>query len=216
MSDLSDPAGVTPSQRLATVDDMLLYRLGLLTGAAGVMVVRLCEGGYGITRREWSVLAQLHGQPQGLLPSVLAERMQRDRARTSRALSALQAKGLVQRMVLPHDRRSVRVSLTAAGQALYDELMPQVQSINAGFWKCSIRRRKRRWTASCSSFACRPVTCWPRWIRNCPRQTGDEAVARTHEALAADAGKGPGAVGLLGGGFSKRHGTGLGELGHGR
>jgi DNA-binding MarR family transcriptional regulator len=131
MSDLSDPAGVTPSQRLATVDDMLLYRLGLLTGAAGVMVVRLCEGGYGITRREWSVLAQLHGQPQGLLPSVLAERMQRDRARTSRALSALQAKGLVQRMVLPHDRRSVRVSLTAAGQALYDELMPQVQSINA-------------------------------------------------------------------------------------
>jgi DNA-binding MarR family transcriptional regulator len=95
------------------------------------MVVRLCEGGYGITRREWSVLAQLHGQPQGLLPSALAERMQRDRARTSRALSALQAKGLVQRMVLPHDRRSVRVSLTAAGQALYDELMPQVQSINA-------------------------------------------------------------------------------------
>ena len=131
MSDLSDPAGVTPSQRLATVDDMLLYRLSHLTGAAGVMVVRLCEGGYGITRREWSVLAQLHGQPQGLLPSVLAERMQRDRARTSRALSALQAKGLVQRMVLPHDRRSVRVSLTAAGQALYDELMPQVQSINA-------------------------------------------------------------------------------------
>ena len=34
-------------------------------------------------------------------------------------------------MVLPHDRRSVHVSLTAAGQALYQELMPQVQSINA-------------------------------------------------------------------------------------
>mgnify|MGYP000081225735 CR=1 FL=1 len=42
-----------------------------------------------------------------------------------------EAKGLVQRVVLPHDRRSVRVSLTAAGQALYEELMPQVQSINA-------------------------------------------------------------------------------------
>ena len=122
---------VTPSERLASVDDMLLYRLSQLSGTAGAMVVRLCEGGYGITRREWGVLAQLHGQPQGLLPSVLAERMHRDRARTSRALTALQAKGLVARVVLPHDRRSVRVSLTPAGQALYDELMPKVQAINA-------------------------------------------------------------------------------------
>lgn len=131
MSVSTEPPEPTPSQRLASVDDMLLYRLSHLIGAAGGMVVRLCEGGYGITRREWVVLAQLQGQPQGVLPSVLAERMQRDRARTSRALSTLQTKGLVQRMVQPHDRRSARVSLTAAGEALYAELMPQIQSINA-------------------------------------------------------------------------------------
>lgn len=125
------PPANTPSERLASVDDLLLYRMGQFSAVAGAMVVRLCEGGYGVTRREWGVIAQLHGQPEGLPPSALAERMQRDRARTSRALSALQAKGLVQRVVLPHDRRSVRVSLTAAGQALYEELMPQVQSINA-------------------------------------------------------------------------------------
>lgn len=129
---MSNPApSVTPSERLASVDDLLLYRLGQLTSTAGAMVVRLCEGGYGITRREWAVLAQLHSQPQGMLPSALAERMHRDRARTSRALTALQRKGLIERVVLPHDRRSVRVNLTAAGQALYDELMPQVQAINA-------------------------------------------------------------------------------------
>lgn len=127
---IADPAQ-TPSERLASVDDMLLYRLGQLTATAGAMVVRLCEGGYGITRREWGVLAQLQGQTQGLLPSVLAERMHRDRARTSRTLTTLQAKGLVQRVVLPHDRRSASVSLTPAGQTLYDELMPQVQAINA-------------------------------------------------------------------------------------
>ena len=121
----------TPSERLASVEDMLLYRLGQLSAAAGAMVVRLCEGGYGITRREWAVLAQLHGQPQGALPSALADRMQRDRARTSRALGSLQRKGLIEREVLPHDRRSARVSLTPTGQALYDELMPQVQAINA-------------------------------------------------------------------------------------
>ena len=57
--------------------------------------------------------------------------MHRDRARTSRTLTALQRKGLVERVVLAHDRRSARVSLTPAGQALYDGLMPQVQAINA-------------------------------------------------------------------------------------
>jgi len=124
-------ASVTPSERLASLDDLLLYRLGLLTTKAGAMVVRLCEGGYGITRREWAVVAQLFNEPEGMLPSALAERMVRDRARTSRALTALQRKGLIRRVALPHDRRSVRVSLTPAGQALYRALMPQVQAINA-------------------------------------------------------------------------------------
>ena len=122
---------VTPSERLASLDDLLLYRLGQLTNKAGAMVVRLCEGGYGITRREWAVVALLHSVPEGMLPSALADRMMRDRARTSRALTALQRKGLIARVALPHDRRSVRVSLTPAGRALYQELMPQVQAINA-------------------------------------------------------------------------------------
>ena len=122
---------VTASERLASLDDLLLYRIGQLTGKAGAMVVRLCEGGHGITRREWAVLAQLHGQPQGLLPSVLAERMARDRARTSRTITALSAKGLIERSHLPHDRRRVHVRLTPAGEALYATLMPQVRAINA-------------------------------------------------------------------------------------
>ena len=122
---------LSPSQRLASVDDLLLYRLSHLTAAAGAVVVRLCEGGYGITRREWGLLAQLHGYPGGLLPSELAERMHRDRARTSRTITALLGKQLIERTALPHDRRSVRVSLTRQGQALYGQLMPQIQAINS-------------------------------------------------------------------------------------
>lgn len=120
---------LSPSQRLASVDDLLLYRLGHLYSAAGAMVVRLCEGGYGVTRREWGVIAKLYGQ-QGLLPSELAEQMHRDRARTSRTVTALLGKGLIERVTLPSDRRRVRISLTAAGQRLYEALMPQVQAIN--------------------------------------------------------------------------------------
>lgn len=120
----------SPSQRLASIDDLLLYRLGRLSGVAGRMVVRLCEGGYGITRREWVVVAQLY-ENGSLPPSVLAERMHRDRARTSRVLTSLIQKKLVLRTTPAHDRRSAIVGLTPEGQQLYDSLMPQVQAINS-------------------------------------------------------------------------------------
>jgi DNA-binding MarR family transcriptional regulator len=120
---------LSPSQRLASIDDLLLYRLGRLSATAGALVVRLCEGGYGITRREWAVVAQLY-ENGALPPSVLAERMHRDRARTSRALTALAKKQLVLRTVTPGDRRGARVELTSAGRQLYDDLMPRIQAIN--------------------------------------------------------------------------------------
>lgn len=124
------PMTLSPSQRLASIDDLLLYRLSRLSSVAGGMVVRMCEGGYGITRREWGVVAQLyehHDQP----PSVLAERMHRDRARTSRALTSLVQKKLVLRTTLATDRRSAMVGLTPEGRQLYEQLMPQVQAINS-------------------------------------------------------------------------------------
>lgn len=121
---------LSPSLRLASIDDLLLYRLSRLSGVAGAMVVRLCEGGYGITRREWAVLAQLY-EHGSLPPSVLADRMHRDRARTSRTLTALVRKQWVLRTIPAHDRRSARVELTAAGQQLYEVLMPQIQAINS-------------------------------------------------------------------------------------
>lgn len=121
---------LSPSQRLASIEDLLLYRLGRLSAVAGAMVVRLCEGGYGITRREWAVVAQLY-ENGSLSPSVLAERMHRDRARTSRTLTALAHKQLLLRTTPAHDRRSALVSLTPAGRQLYEVLMPQIQAINS-------------------------------------------------------------------------------------
>ena len=111
------------------IDDMLLYRLSQVLGTAGSLVTRLCEGEFGITRREWRILALL-AQGDGLLSSELAGRAQLDRARTSRAVTALAAKQLVSRNPRPGDRRSVMLSLTPAGRALFDALFPQVAAIN--------------------------------------------------------------------------------------
>ncbi len=119
----------SPSHRLQTIDDLLLYRLNRMAALAGGMVVRLCEGGHGITRREWGVIGQLHERGP-LAPSSLAEQFQLDRARTSRLVTSLVDKGLVLREVPPGNRRQALLRLSPAGEAVYAQLMPQVQDIN--------------------------------------------------------------------------------------
>ena len=112
-----------------SLDDMLLYVLWQLQAAARRPVVRLCEAEFGITRREWRMLAQL-ADSEGMPSSALAERAALDRAQTSRAVSALVQKGLVVRTPRPGNRREVLLHLTERGRALYAALLPRVAAIN--------------------------------------------------------------------------------------
>lgn len=111
-------------------DDLLLYRLARLIGVAGSMVIRLCEGRFGITRREWRLIAVLASRGE-LGSSQLAEHAQLDRARTSKTIGSLVEKRLVSRVARAGDRRQVLLGLTESGQALYEELFPLVTQINA-------------------------------------------------------------------------------------
>lgn len=127
-----------PSSRLSapqSLDDLLLYRLSRLLGVAGAPVIRLCEGQFGITRREWRVLALL-ARDEGLLSSELAERAQLDRARTSKAITSLVAKKLLHREARPGDRRQAALALTQNGRALYEALFPLVLQINRDLLAC--------------------------------------------------------------------------------
>lgn len=121
-----------PSSRLThpeTLDDMLLFRLWNLSARAGRSVIQMCEAEYGITRREWRMLAEL-ALNEGVLSSQLAELTGLDRARTSRAITSMAVKGLVERRPRPGDRREILLSLTEAGQQLYERLLPRVAGIN--------------------------------------------------------------------------------------
>lgn len=112
-----------------TVDDLLNYRLSCLLASSGAMVTRLCEGRYGITRREWRLIALLaaHG---AMSPSELAQRAHLERARTSRHVTELTARGLLRRRTDPDDRRRAELELTEQGRRLYDELFPQSVGFN--------------------------------------------------------------------------------------
>ena len=110
-------------------EDLLLFRLHRLLSLASAPVIRLCEGLHGITRREWGLIATLaqHGPLQS---SELARRLGLDPARTSKGVTSLRAKGLVNRTPGGGDRRQAIVSLAPAGLALHDRLFPQVVAIN--------------------------------------------------------------------------------------
>lgn len=120
---------MTLSRRAERLDELMNYRLSRLIAISGAPVIRLCEGRYGISRREWRVLAHLAVQGPAS-PSALAEQIALDRARTSRAIGGLVDKQLVERVALPGDRRRARVGLSEKGQALHAELFPQVAELN--------------------------------------------------------------------------------------
>lgn len=113
----------------ATVDDLLNYRLSCLLTSSGAMVTLLCEGRYGITRREWRLICILAAQG-AMSPSVLAERSHLERARVSRHVTDLVAKKLVARVGVPEDKRRALVELNERGRKLYEELFPQSVRFN--------------------------------------------------------------------------------------
>jgi DNA-binding MarR family transcriptional regulator len=106
------------------------YRLSRLVTQISAPVVRLCEGRFGITRREWRFLSML-ARDGALSPSALADRAGLDRARVSRVIGSMSDKGLVERQPRPSDRRQAIVQLTARGLSLVQELFPLVAEINA-------------------------------------------------------------------------------------
>lgn len=112
-----------------SIEDLLLYRLTRLTAISSAPVLRLMEGRFGISRREWRILA--HVAVHGVVsPSNLAVLSNLDRPRASRAIGQLLHKGLIQRELTPGDHRRARVSLTEAGQALYNDVFPVVTQVN--------------------------------------------------------------------------------------
>lgn len=109
--------------------DMLLYRVNRIRAVGGGMVLRYCEGQFGVTRREWVMLALL-STAGPVSSSDLAERAELDKSATSKAVTALLRKGLVARSSRSGDRRFAELALTPAGQALYGRILPVVEGLN--------------------------------------------------------------------------------------
>jgi DNA-binding MarR family transcriptional regulator len=118
---LVKPGGVT---------ELVGYRLHFIDARIASAVIRLCEGRYGISRREWHLLGLLDALGPKT-PSRLAESCHLDRPRVSRAISALVAKKLVIRSRVANDRKRAVLALTPSGRELHRQIFDEVSSINA-------------------------------------------------------------------------------------
>lgn len=107
------------------LDQLLNNRLSRLLASSSAPSIRLFEGGYGVSRREWRLvgLVAVYG---AMSPSELADRAHLERPRVSRVLTGLVQRGLLARVGLPNDRRRARVEITPEGRRLYEEVFPQL------------------------------------------------------------------------------------------
>lgn len=111
------------------IEDLFLYRVARLHATAGAPVVRICEGGHGVTRREWRLLLVL-AQHGAMSSSDLTRAAQLEWGLVSKSVGRLQTKGLISRTPKPNDRRSVLIELTEKGTLVYQQVFPKVIDIN--------------------------------------------------------------------------------------
>jgi DNA-binding MarR family transcriptional regulator len=99
------------------------YRLARLAEQVSLAVAEVYGARFSLSRQEWRILAVL-----GTRPEVATKEIGRlttlDKMHVSRAMQALEARGIITRSRDPDDGRERIVALTAAGRALYRRIVP--------------------------------------------------------------------------------------------
>lgn len=115
------------AQRYPEADVTAIASFLMLLRVATDLSVALdaCLSKHDLLQGRWWVLILLMREVDlTSTPSVLAEKLGVTRATMTGLLDGLEQGGLVQRILVPEDRRSVKVRLTEAGQARLDVVMP--------------------------------------------------------------------------------------------
>ncbi|MDR5906727.1 MarR family winged helix-turn-helix transcriptional regulator [Franzmannia qiaohouensis] len=114
------PSSPPPELQL---EQFLPYRLAHLAERISQSLAQIYAREFELSIAEWRILAWLH-QRSSLTASQICELTDMDKARVSRAVKSLGERELLARQRTHRDQRSMRLSLTEAGQALMAEAIP--------------------------------------------------------------------------------------------
>ncbi len=110
--------------------DFLPYLLNQAAEEASLSFQKVYKGRYGMLRAEWRVLFYL-GNHGPMTASAISVDAKTHKTKISRAVSALEAKRFLTRERQSGDRRNETLSLTAAGEAAYQDLMAEAERYEA-------------------------------------------------------------------------------------
>jgi DNA-binding MarR family transcriptional regulator len=105
------------------LEKFLPYRLSVVTNRISGALSRHYADRFGIGIPEWRVIANL-GRMPGLTANDVVERSAMDKVTVSRAVAALEQKGLLERARDTDDKRKSRLTLSARGEQVYGEIAP--------------------------------------------------------------------------------------------
>jgi DNA-binding MarR family transcriptional regulator len=109
-----------PALKLET---FLPYRLNVLASLVSEALSRVYAKRYGIGVPEWRVLVTL-GEYKTMTAKAIGAHSHMHKTKVSRAVALLERRKLLTRRANREDKREALLSLTAAGRAMYDDLVP--------------------------------------------------------------------------------------------
>jgi DNA-binding MarR family transcriptional regulator len=107
-----------------TLDDFLPFRLSFTSNLVSDRIARAYQALFGLTIPEWRLVTVI-AEGDGITQQAIGAKTRMDKVTVSRAAIALVERGLIERAPNAGDRRSHLLRLTAAGQALYEQVAPK-------------------------------------------------------------------------------------------
>ncbi|MFN3591808.1 MAG: MarR family winged helix-turn-helix transcriptional regulator [Thermaurantiacus sp.] len=112
------------------LDQFLPYRLSVASNAVSQRIAAAYRSRFGLKIPEWRVLAVV-AERGGANQAELVVATAMDKMTVSRAVTGLSVRGLIAREGPAVDRRTHRLRLTAAGEALHAEIAPLALALEA-------------------------------------------------------------------------------------
>jgi DNA-binding MarR family transcriptional regulator len=114
------------------LDGFTPYRLSVLANRVSSAIAQHYSERFHLSIPEWRVIAVL-GQSPGLSSRAVAERTAMDKVQVSRAVASLLAAKRLTKGAHASDGRVTHLSLSARGQAIYDEVVPLALNLEKRF-----------------------------------------------------------------------------------
>ena len=121
-----------PQDAAFKLEEFLPYRLNVVAALASQALSRIYTARYGIGVPEWRVLVTL-GHYGVMTGKAIGAHSHMHKTKVSRAVALLESRKLLVRRANKADMREALLSLTAAGRAIYEDLVPVAEEFARRF-----------------------------------------------------------------------------------